>query len=248
MCRNALVTCVVALSLSLLIFAFLIAALSATLPRFFVGIHAKYEFNGEITLNGQTVSEHASIINWTVLDLEKNKAEIDMEVIITHVVGSIPGPVLETSISFPNASWKETLELYINQSYWWYYLNDTANDLLKYKVGDETVESEVGMIQCCHLQSRRPRSEWDAFYDRDSGILINLQETFWVDNYGVTYNMSIIDSNAHLNVATAEILDCTTFFILATVVAIMVSIGFLALKSRRKSNLNMGKESVKLSL
>lgn len=98
------------------------------------------------------------------------------------------------------------------------------------------------MIQCYHLQLRRPRQEWDAFYGKNSGILISLQETFWVGDYSVSYNKSIIDTNAHLSIATAEALDHTTFFVLAAVVAIMVSIGFLALKRRRKSNLNMEKE------
>lgn len=235
--RNVRIRLVVTMFFVIVNLSFLIIASSATLPRFFVGMHAEYEFNGDITLNGQTVYKHASIINWTVLDLEKNTAKIDTEMTITHEEGFIPESVSGTFNPFPNASWRKTLELNLNQSYWLAYLNDTANDLLSYKVGEKAIESEVGMIQCYLLQLRRPRQEWDAFYDKNSGILISLQETFWVGDYSVSYNKRIIDTNAHLSVAAAEALDHATLFILAAVVVILISIGFLVLKRRRKSNL-----------
>lgn len=113
---------------------------------------------------------------------------------------------------------------------------------MKYKVGETTVESDVGSAECYHLQLRRPFQEWDAFYDKGSGILIKLQETVRVGDYEIAYGIFIIDTNAHLSITAAEALDHTTFFILAAVVAVMVSLSFFALKKRRKSNLNMGKK------
>lgn len=228
--------------------SFLIIFSSVATPDFFVGMYARYEFTGEITRYGQTVYKLLSFSNWTVLDLKENSARIETEMLITSVEGLVPEPVLETFNPFPNASWKKTTELNLNQSYWGYYLNDTANDLLKHKVGEETIESQVGMIQCYHLQLRRAKQEWDAFHDKNSGIVISLQETFWVSDYQVTYNSSIVGTNAHLGVAAAEVLDYSTFLILAAVVAIIASLGFLAFKKRGKSDLNMGKEPMNLFL
>lgn len=90
MCRNVRMRLIVAMFFVIVNISFLIIASSATLPRFFVSMYAEYEFNGDITLDGQTVYKHASLINWTVLDLEKNTAEIDMEIVITHEEGLIP--------------------------------------------------------------------------------------------------------------------------------------------------------------
>lgn len=197
MCRNVLKTCAVALSLWLLTSSYLIASFSSALPQFFVGMYAKYEFEGNITLNGQTVYELASVNNWTVLDLERDTAEMDVELVITHVKGFIPDPVAEVYNPFPNTSWRKSLEFDLNSSYWWYYLSDEADDLLKYRSGERTVESEVGVIQCHYLQLRRPQQEWDAFYDKGSGILISFQETFWVNDYIVSYSKRITDTQMH---------------------------------------------------
>jgi hypothetical protein len=121
---------------------------------------------------------------------------------------------------------------------------------MNYKVGEKTVESKVGAIRCHHIQNHWGRQEWDTFYDKNTGLLIDLKETIQVGRYTVTYTQSIIDTNAHLSIATdGEASDYTTLFILiavlAIVIAIIVSASFLTLRRRRKSNLNVEEETVK---
>ncbi len=222
--------------------SFMLIFSSGASPEFFVGMYARYQFAGDITLNGHAVYTLLSFSNQTVLDVKKNTAEIETEMLITYTEGLVPEAVLETYNPFPNSSYKTTMQLNLSQSYWGYYLNDTAHDLLRYSVGEKTVQSDVGVIQCNHLQLRRSRQEWNAFYDKHSGIVIRLQETFWVDDYEITYSSNIVDTNAHLSVAADQISDSSPFLIFAAVIAIIASLAFFAFKQRRKPDLNAEKE------
>ena len=81
---------------------------------------------------------------------------------------------------------------------------------------------------------RNPRQEWYAFYDKATGLLINLQESFRVGDYTVTYATSIIDTNASLSPPIADPPNPTLFYMLALAAAMAIAIGAIALTRHRK--------------
>ncbi|UCG45428.1 MAG: hypothetical protein JSV58_01200, partial [Candidatus Bathyarchaeota archaeon] len=143
------------------------------LPVFFVGMQAKYEFILEVTSDGQIACRTSAIRNWTILEVGKNVAKADVQVELLYLNGSVPEPVKDWYDPSQNVGVREIMTFNLNESGWGFYLNNTATDLMRYEVGEESFESKVGEVGCYHLQVRNPNQRWDAFHDLATGILIH---------------------------------------------------------------------------
>lgn len=225
------------LVLSMLVSAVVSKSFADT-PDFFVGMQATYDFSGDVASTGETLYRITCVHNWTVLAFLDNVMKVDAQWTITQVEGALPALVVEAYNPFPNASRSESFEFDLSKSYWWYYLNDSDDQMMKYKVEETSFESQLGDVGCALLHVRNPRQEWYAFYDKATGLLINLQESFQVGDYTVTYTASIMDTNASLSPPITEPPNHTLLYMLAVAVAMAVAIGAVALRRHRKPHSN----------
>ncbi len=142
----------------------------------------------------------------TVVEMNEN-ASIELVFTVISMSGELPAEVSAVYFPFSLDSQSTTIEVPVAQStqhYWSIFLDDALLSEYKtknYFLGEENFDTSFGTVGTYHVRRVGAYQTYDVFYDRATGWVVYLEETYrgQTPNYTVTYSIEIAETNATLS-------------------------------------------------
>lgn len=219
-------------------------AKAAELPGFFENMVVQYDCSAKVKTHNEIVvfKMTARYID-TVIKVNEN-ASIQLVFNVTSMNGELPKEVSNVFFPFPLESHLTTLEVPLEKPtpfhYWSIFLDEDL--LAEYKekgrfIGEENFDTRFGTIGAYHMRKVGAYSTYDIFYDKATGWVAYLKETYGggqIPNYSVAYSIEVAETNASFSPpipSTFPVFCLAILGILATVVA--VGVLFLIKRGKR---------------
>ncbi len=213
------------------------------LPTFFEDMVVLYDCSAVVNAhNGSVAFNMTGQCSYTVIELDEN-ASIQQVFNITSMNGELPQEVVNVYFPFQLEPHTTTLEVPAENSeshYWAVFLDEGL--FARYKergrfIGEESFDAQFGTVGTYHIRKVGAYSTYDVFYDKATGWVVFLKETYGggqIPNFTVTYVIEVAETNASFSPPIPSQLPDSHLAILAiTMITIVAASVFFIFRKRR---------------
>ena len=212
------------------------------LPKFHENMIVRYDCSANVkTLGGSAVFNMTARWVDTVVEVNEN-ASIELAFTVISMNGELPVEVSDFFFPFQLEAKNTMIEVPVAQSTQLYssiFLDDALLSSYKtkgYFLGEENFDTSFGTVGTYHVRRVGAYQTYDVFYDKATGWVVHLKETYGggqVPSYMVTYSIDIAETNAALSPPLPS--EFPYVYLLVAGILLAVAGGAIILNFRRKS-------------